>query len=401
MSEGTQNVQQQSQDEQALQEARDFFGQSMGRILGQMESDNTQLQNYMQQLPEETQAQVQQMTESYNQFAGTITQAAQDAGVQDSVLQSAQQARQNADQASGQGPTDVAAQQAQQVTEQAQDTVGGLTDQAQDAAGQATDQVGQVADQAQDAVGDATDQAEDAVDQAQDVAGQMAENLPEGYEALGQPFTDDQGNQVLQGQDEEGNTVVVRRSTDEAGNTIDSIFDAQGNLLDENIIEEGAEDEAEEEEEPQDVASQMAQALPEGYQIVGEPTTDEEGNQVIQAQDEQGNTVTIRREIDDQGNVVDRVYDAEGNLMDERIVPNPVEEEVEQPVEDSSSADSNTTTVEEKKGEEGLLGGGLLRLDLLPPMAKTEKASRKVKSSRAAVARSIRCRTPLVASQAV
>src|SRR5215212_1194865 len=119
MSEDTQNAQQ-SQD-QALQEARDFFGQSMGRILGQMESDNAQLQSYMQQLPDDTQAQVQQMTDSYNQFAGTITQAAQDAGVQDSVLQSAQQARQNADQASGQGPTDVAAGQVQEVTEQAQD----------------------------------------------------------------------------------------------------------------------------------------------------------------------------------------------------------------------------------------------------------------------------------------
>ncbi len=75
-------------------------------------------------------------------------------------------------------------------------------------------------------------------DQAQDVASQMAESLPEGYEALGQPFTDEQGNQVLQGQDEEGNTAIVRRGTDEVGNTIDSIFDQQGNLLDENIIEE-------------------------------------------------------------------------------------------------------------------------------------------------------------------
>ena len=57
MSEQTQNVQQQTQDEQALQDARDFFGQSMGRILGQMESDNAQLQSYMQQLPDDTQAQ--------------------------------------------------------------------------------------------------------------------------------------------------------------------------------------------------------------------------------------------------------------------------------------------------------------------------------------------------------
>jgi uncharacterized protein YjbJ (UPF0337 family) len=151
VSEGTQNVQQ-SQD-QALQQARDFFGQSMGRILGQMQSDSQQLQNYMQQLPEDAQAQVQQMTDTYNQFGGTIGQAAQDTGVQDALLESAEQARQNAEQASGQGPTDVAAEQAQQVTGQVQDTAGQVTDQAgevagqaQGAAGQATDQAGQVAD---------------------------------------------------------------------------------------------------------------------------------------------------------------------------------------------------------------------------------------------------------------
>src|SRR5919112_4192672 len=91
----------------------------------------------------------------------------------------------------------------------------------------------------------------------QDMASQMAGSLPEGYEALGQPFTDDQGNTILQGQDEEGNTAIVRRGTDEEGNTVDSIFDAQGNLLDENIVEEAA-------EEPEDVAGQMAGSLPEG-----------------------------------------------------------------------------------------------------------------------------------------
>ena len=72
MSEGTQTVQQQTQDVQYLQQAQDFFGQSMGRIKGRMQSDSAQLQSYMQQLPEETQAQIQEMTESYSQFEGTI-----------------------------------------------------------------------------------------------------------------------------------------------------------------------------------------------------------------------------------------------------------------------------------------------------------------------------------------
>ena len=87
----------------------------MGRIKGQMQSDSAQLQSFTQQLPPEAQAQVQQMTNSYSQFEGTIDQAAQDAGVQDTLEESAQQARQNAEQASGQDPTDVAAEQAQQV----------------------------------------------------------------------------------------------------------------------------------------------------------------------------------------------------------------------------------------------------------------------------------------------
>ena len=166
-----------------------------------------------------------------------------------------------------------------------------------------TDEAGNTVDSIFDAQGELLDEniveeaAEEEGEEPEDVAGQMAESLPEGYEALGQPFTDDQGNTILQGQDEEGNTVIVRRATDEEGNTIDSIFSAQGELLDEEVVEESAED-----EEPVDEATQMAESLPEGYSLVGEPTTDEEGRTVLTGEDEQGNTVTIRREIDDAGN---------------------------------------------------------------------------------------------------
>src|SRR3712207_9106643 len=109
----------------------------MGRIKGQMQSDSAQLQSYMQQLPPEAQAQVQEMTDSYAQFESTIDQAAQDAGVQDSLDEAAQQARQNADQAAGQGqePTDQAADQVQEmagdVGDQAQEAAGGAAQQAQ------------------------------------------------------------------------------------------------------------------------------------------------------------------------------------------------------------------------------------------------------------------------------
>ena len=218
--------------------------------------------------------------------------------------------------------------------------------------------------------------AEEEGEEPEDVASQMAGSLPEGYEALGKPFTDDQGNTILQGQDEEGNTVIVRRATDEEGNTIDSIFSAQGELLDEEVVEEPAED-----EEPVDEATQMAESMPEGYTLTGEPTTDEEGRTVLTGEDEQGRTVTIRREIDDAGNVVDRVYDSEGNLMDERIIENPAS---------YSSLDHDDPTLRAggqlrrlfvagqryddgrgEKGTDGLLGGGLLRLDLLAPPEST------------------------------
>jgi methyl-accepting chemotaxis protein len=142
MTEQVQEPQQQTQDEQYLEQAQDFFARSMGRIKGQMQSDGAQLQGFAQQLPPDAQAQLQEMTDSYSQFEGTIDRAAQDAGVADALEETSAQSRQNADRASGQDPTDVAA-------------------------GQAQEMAGDVGDQAQDAIGD------------------LADSLPEGYEALG------------------------------------------------------------------------------------------------------------------------------------------------------------------------------------------------------------------------
>jgi pyruvate/2-oxoglutarate dehydrogenase complex dihydrolipoamide acyltransferase (E2) component len=82
---------QQTQEGQYLQEAQDFFGQSMGRIKGRVQSDNAQLESIMQQLPEESQAQIQEMIDSYSEIEGTMDQAAQDTGVEDAMSQAAQQ----------------------------------------------------------------------------------------------------------------------------------------------------------------------------------------------------------------------------------------------------------------------------------------------------------------------
>ena len=161
MSEGTQNLQQQTQD-QYLQDAQEYFGQSMGRIKGRMQSDSAQLESVMQQLPEESQALIQEMTDSYTQFEGTIDRAAQDAGIEDALEEAAQQARQSADEASGQGPVPVA-----------------------EAAGQVQEVTGELGDQVQETVGEAADQVEETVDGAS----QLAESLPEGYVAMGEPTT--------------------------------------------------------------------------------------------------------------------------------------------------------------------------------------------------------------------
>src|SRR4028119_220021 len=132
MSEQTQ--QQQTQD-QTLQQADPLFRSSMGRIKGRMQSDSAQLESFMQQLPEEYQAQLQEMTDSYAQFGDSIDQATQDAGVQDVMEEEAQEARQTADEATGQGQDSV-----QQATDQVQDVAGGGAGRAEGRVGGAGDQ---------------------------------------------------------------------------------------------------------------------------------------------------------------------------------------------------------------------------------------------------------------------
>ncbi len=231
MSEGQnrqQGGQQQMQEDQRLQEARDFFGKSLGRILGQMQSDSAQLQSYAQQVPEESQAQIRQMIDSYSQFEGTIDQTAQDAGVEEALQESAQQVRQNADVASGQDPTDVAAQQAQQVADKAQDT-----------AGQATEQAGQVADQAQDAAGRATDQAGQVAEGVQDADGGLTGDQKQVGEQEGGDEQGDEsplGGVTDQAQDAAGQVTdraqdVAGQATNQAGQLVGQAQDAVGGLI--------------------------------------------------------------------------------------------------------------------------------------------------------------------------
>jgi pyruvate/2-oxoglutarate dehydrogenase complex dihydrolipoamide acyltransferase (E2) component len=124
--EGPQDLSQQVQ-EQTLNSAKDFFGESMGRLKGQLQSERAELESLAEQVPdEEAQAQIQEMGDSYVELEESLDQSAQDLGVTDAVNQALQQAQQAAGQV-----TD----QAGQAAEGAQDTVGGVAQQAQQAAG--------------------------------------------------------------------------------------------------------------------------------------------------------------------------------------------------------------------------------------------------------------------------
>jgi hypothetical protein len=72
--------------EQTVQSARDFFGESLGKIKAQLQSDRAELEDLAEQLPEgEVQAQLQEMIDSYSEVEGTLDLASQDLGVEDAV----------------------------------------------------------------------------------------------------------------------------------------------------------------------------------------------------------------------------------------------------------------------------------------------------------------------------
>src|SRR5215217_610785 len=147
VTEGVENLSQQIQ-EQTTRTAQNFYGESLGRIKGQLQGGRSQLENLAEQVPqEEAQAQFQEMADSYAAIEESLDQAAQDLGVQDAVSQAMQQAQE----ATG------------QVTGQVGEVAQGVQDTAGRAAGQAEEAVGGAAQQAQETAGQATQQAQGAV----------------------------------------------------------------------------------------------------------------------------------------------------------------------------------------------------------------------------------------------
>ena len=69
MAEGAQNLQQQIQ-EQTMKSAQDFYGDSLGRIEGQLQNDRAQPEGLAEQSPPDAQAQLQEMVDSYSEISG-------------------------------------------------------------------------------------------------------------------------------------------------------------------------------------------------------------------------------------------------------------------------------------------------------------------------------------------
>ena len=74
MTEGAQNLAQQIQ-EQAVNSAKDYYGNALGEVKGQLESSRAELEGLLEQLPEgqeEARAQIQELIDSYESIENSL-----------------------------------------------------------------------------------------------------------------------------------------------------------------------------------------------------------------------------------------------------------------------------------------------------------------------------------------
>ena len=199
MSKGERNLWQRVQ-EQILQSARDFYGNSLGQLKGQLQGDRTQLQDLAEELPEGgPQAQVRDMVESYSKIEEPLDRSAQDLGMKDAGNEAARQVQEE----ESRGESGWAAQGAP-------DAAGGAIGRVMGAGGQVAGQAGQMIEGAQEALG-----------QALDRVGQVAEHLP-GAQLLSRTT-----NEVGQ---------TVQRAVDGSGAIIEITLDESSNLVDQKPV---------------------------------------------------------------------------------------------------------------------------------------------------------------------
>jgi hypothetical protein len=138
----------QEKGEQYVRRAKDFYGEALGTLKGQLQSDRAQLESLAGLIPgEEAQAQIQEMVDSYEAIESALDQSAQDLGIEEAVDQALQQAQEAAG-----GAVQQAQDGAQGITQQVQEAVEGSAQHAQETAAR-------TAQQAQDVVAQGVEQA--------------------------------------------------------------------------------------------------------------------------------------------------------------------------------------------------------------------------------------------------
>ena len=139
--EGGRNLRQRIQ-EQTVRSARNFCGDSLGRLEGMLQGDRAQLEDLMEQLPEgDAEARIRDMAGSYSKIEESLHRAARDVGAEDAVGEAAQQAQEEA------------AGEPERATRGARDAAGAAAGRVTGTVEEASGQVGQIAESAQEAVG--------------------------------------------------------------------------------------------------------------------------------------------------------------------------------------------------------------------------------------------------------
>jgi chromosome segregation ATPase len=176
VTEGIQNLTQQIQ-EQVLTSAQDFYESSLCNLMGHIQSDRSQLQELLEQLPEsqeDARERLEQLLASYEAIENSLEEVAQQQGVEDAVNQVTQQAQETTGEAAGQ-----AQDGAGEVTEQAQEAAEQTSEEAQGAAGEATEQVQGLVGDSESESGAVEEEEPDATHAARQKAEQLGVDLLE------------------------------------------------------------------------------------------------------------------------------------------------------------------------------------------------------------------------------
>lgn len=237
MPEGERNLRQRIQ-EQTVRSTRGFYGDSLRRLEGILQSDRAQLEDLAEQLPEgDMRARIRDMVGSYFKIEESLHRAACKAGVEDAVGEATWQAQE-------------AEGEPERATRGTRAAAGAGAGEITGAIGQVDGQAGQIAKGAQEAVG-----------QILARVGQVAENLPGGH-------------LLTRSTDEAGQT--VQRAVDESGVVFEITLDKAGDLVKQEQVGNLAELPAE--EEYQNEEGQMIRTVREESGTLVKLRLDEDGS---------------------------------------------------------------------------------------------------------------------------